>query len=202
MASSSILSSIVELLPDFLVPKDGGSSSVFWIVAVVSVVVLFTLIGLLISFLTSGSSILKSKRHNILIIGLNDAGKTSLYTWLKFGKVVETRSSLTENRGTFAIHPRAFKLTNAPATQTQTTPTITVTDFPGHEKLRFKVMDALSSASKIVLVLDANNLQQKVRQVAELLMDVLSEPGIVKDSVKVLVVCNKSEGLLALPATK
>jgi signal recognition particle receptor subunit beta len=86
-----------------------------------------------------------------------------------------------------------------PITTTSTKPSILYTtnklpivDFPGHPRCRSQLSNYLKSAMKIVFVLDSSNMTNQIRDAAEFLYDLFTDPLIDKCS-KLYVVCNKSD---------
>ncbi|KAJ3281474.1 hypothetical protein HK104_011454 [Borealophlyctis nickersoniae] len=140
--------------------------------------------------------ILKKKsvrRDTFLIAGLSDAGKTVLYTRLRYGKVVETRRSMVENEGRFPL---------SSDDEDSRGPMVHVVDLPGHEKLRFRFADFMPVTRGIAFVIDSTTVARNVRDVAEYLYDVLVNPHVQKLEIPILVVCNKKDMLLALNEEK
>jgi signal recognition particle receptor subunit beta len=69
---------------------------------------------------------------------------------------------------------------------------LTLVDIPGHERLRAKYMDQFKSASRgIIYVVDSSNIQKQLRDTAEYLFNILSDPVIHTAKTPLLVACNK-----------
>jgi len=105
--------------------------------------------------------------RNVLLTGLCDAGKTLIYARLVHTKYAQTHTSVKENIGD------AFNFGNNKCA--------TVVDIPGHERLRYKYFDQYKSSAKgIVFVIDSSTIQKDIRDVAEYLYTLLSEPSVKK----------------------
>jgi signal recognition particle receptor subunit beta len=78
---------------------------------------------------------------------------------------------------------------------------IPIVDFPGHPRLRTQLMESLSSAKKIVFVIDASNIQSHVRVAAEFLYDLFTNP-LMDNGPSVMVACNKSDVAGARPPAR
>nr|KAJ3420964.1 hypothetical protein HK105_004842 [Polyrhizophydium stewartii] len=105
------------------------------------------------------------------------------------GRFLETCTSMQENTAQIVLDETQPKQT-----------TFRLVDLPGHEKLRFKLGEYLDSAKGILFVVDSSKIRRDdtVRAAAELLYDILSDPVAVDGDLPMLVLCNKSDELLAL----
>ncbi|OON20690.1 signal recognition particle receptor beta subunit [Opisthorchis viverrini] len=65
--------------------------------------------------------LLRKKRSSVLILGICDSGKTTLFAQLHHGATMPTHTSLKENIGKFQTEKE----------------NLTLVDVPGHEKVRF-----------------------------------------------------------------
>ncbi|KAI9324071.1 signal recognition particle receptor beta subunit-domain-containing protein [Zopfochytrium polystomum] len=174
------------------------------VVGVVVGTILLGLVAIAIGWIIPRIFLAGSRRSQVLIVGINGSGKTSLFSLLKHGKIMETRSSMVENEGAFTIHSNCLKQVSEPLQKRALSAagTVTLVDLPGHDKLRLRVLEKLPQAKRVVVMLDASTIFQKQRPVAELLTDILVERSISRDAVPVLVVCNKQDDLMAQPAAK
>ncbi|XP_018407436.1 PREDICTED: signal recognition particle receptor subunit beta [Cyphomyrmex costatus] len=119
----------------------------------------------------------KSTGNTILLTGLSDSGKTLIYARLLYSKFVKTYTSIKENIGAITIDYHSLK----------------IVDIPGDERLRGKYFDKYKSSVKgLVYIIDAVTIQKEIRDVAEYLYNLLSEPNIQKN-VPVLIMCNKQD---------
>ncbi|XP_076285215.1 signal recognition particle receptor beta [Lasioglossum baleicum] len=122
----------------------------------------------------------KSIGNRILLTGLSDAGKTLIFSRLVCSKFVKTYTSAKENVEDLVINNRTLKLV----------------DIPGHERLRYKYFDQFKSSAKVVIyVIDSVSFQKDIRDVAEYLYNILSDPSMQKKSV--LILCNKQDQTMA-----
>ncbi|KAJ8682824.1 hypothetical protein QAD02_018616 [Eretmocerus hayati] len=119
--------------------------------------------------------------HNVLLTGLCDAGKTLIYARLMHTKYVQTHTSVKENIGDAIEYNSSLK----------------IVDIPGHERLRYKYFDKYKNSTKgLVFVIDSSSIQKDIRDVAEYLYTLLSDPALSKN-VPVLILCNKQDQTLA-----
>ncbi|CEP14664.1 hypothetical protein [Parasitella parasitica] len=145
--------------------------------AAVAVMLIITVIGL--SLLTR-----KQGKNTILLLGISDAGKTAMYILqLKNGKHQPTVSSMKENEGQITINNKAM-------------------DIPGHDRVRYRFADFLPVTRSIVFVVDSTSVSRQIRPIAEYLYDVLAKPIVQKQRTPVLIACNKTDMITALPTEK
>ncbi|XP_031836341.1 signal recognition particle receptor beta [Nomia melanderi] len=122
----------------------------------------------------------KSIGNRILLTGLSDSGKTLIFARLLCSKFVKTYTSAKENTEDIVINNRTLKLV----------------DIPGHERLRYKFFDQFKlSAKGLVYIIDSVTFQKDIRDVAEYLYNILSDPSMQNKSV--LVLCNKQDQTMA-----
>ncbi|KYQ52253.1 Signal recognition particle receptor subunit beta [Trachymyrmex zeteki] len=123
----------------------------------------------------------KSRGNIILLTGLSDSGKTLIYARLLYSQFVKTYTSVKENIGDITINYRSLR----------------IVDIPGDERLRGKYFDKYKSSVKgLVYIIDAVTIQKEIRDVAEYLYNLLSDPDIQKN-VPVLIMCNKQDQTMA-----
>jgi len=126
------------------------------------------------------------RRSAVLIAGPCDGGKTLIFSRLvTAGKSgVDTFTSMQENLGHF----------QAPNTGKK----VTVVDMPGHDRIRYAALDKhKDSALGVVYVVDASNIKQGIRDTAEFLFKILSDPAVHSNRTPVLVACNKQDLVLS-----
>ncbi|KAI9315187.1 signal recognition particle receptor beta subunit-domain-containing protein [Dichotomocladium elegans] len=128
----------------------------------------------------------KSAKNTILLLGISDAGKTALYTRLRYGKFVPTVTSMKENEGPLVVGSKTFDLV----------------DIPGHERVRLRYTEFLPVTRSIVFLVDSTTIARQVREVGEYLYNVLAERKVQQQSIPVLIVCNKADMITALPKEK
>nr|CAG4635026.1 EOG090X0C7N [Alona affinis] len=122
-------------------------------------------------------------RRGICLVGLCESGKTLIFSQLIYRKAVESFTSMKEN---VAVRDIAGK---GP---------LTIVDIPGHERVRQRFLDTYKvSARGIVFVLDSFSLSKDIRDVAEYLYTILSDPVVTSNRPPVLVLCNKQDHALA-----
>ncbi|TPX43725.1 hypothetical protein SeLEV6574_g04895 [Synchytrium endobioticum] len=140
-----------------------------------------------------------SRKDTFLITGLSDAGKTTLYLRLRYGRTKPTHTSMQENDGRFAVFSNDANVSD------RSNRLIHAVDVPGHEKLRYRFAEFLPIARAVVFVIDSSTVTQQaqVRRAAEYLYDILANKhAAAPKPVPMLVVCNKSDHLLAASEDK
>ncbi|KAI7898954.1 signal recognition particle receptor beta subunit-domain-containing protein [Cokeromyces recurvatus] len=128
----------------------------------------------------------KQTKNTILLLGTSNAGKTAMYIWLKSGKKHPTVSSIKENEGQITVNKKTFELI----------------DIPGHERVRYRYTDFLPVTRSIIFVIDSTSISRQIRPVAEYLYDILAKPIVQKQRIPILIACNKSDMITALPIEK
>lgn len=73
---------------------------------------------------------------------------------------------------------------------------------PGHDRIRFRYADFLPVTRSIVFVVDSTTISRQIRPVAEYLYDVLAKTIVQSQRTPVLIACNKSDMITALPVEK
>nr|XP_033323380.1 signal recognition particle receptor subunit beta [Megalopta genalis] len=122
----------------------------------------------------------KSIGNRILLTGLSDAGKTLIFARLACANSVKTYTSAKENTANLVINNHTLKLV----------------DVPGHERLRYKYFHQFKlSAKGVIYVIDSVTFQKDIRDVAEYLYNILSEPSMQNKCV--LILCNKQDQTMA-----
>jgi len=138
------------------------------------------LVGLVTLFLLYLLTRKRTKRTTVLIAGPCDAGKTLMFSQLLHAKPVETFASMQENSGVYEDH--------------NTNKILTVVDLPGHDRLRYAALDKYKdSALAVLYVIDASTIKQQIRDAAEFLFRILSDPVLNRNRTPVLVACNKQD---------
>ena len=75
---------------------------------------------------------------------------------------------------------------------------LVLVDVPGHERLRQKYIDHYKSSVRgIIYVVDSSNIQKQLRDAAEFLFNIISEPAVFAARPRLLVACNKQDVGLA-----
>ncbi|KAJ1955219.1 hypothetical protein EC988_002002 [Linderina pennispora] len=114
------------------------------------------------------------------------AGKTTLYTQLKYKKQQPTQTSMAVNASEVTVDStRAF-----------------LVDVPGHQKFLFDRDAQLAGARGVVFVVDSVAIADNVRETAEQLYEVLANSKVQELETPVLVVCNKQDEMAALTNTR
>ena len=111
---------------------------------------------------------------DVLICGISDSGKTTLFSQLVSGKLVQTYTSMTHNKMTFPVENKA---------------SVELVDVPGHERLRGQVLDTFSSSTRaLVFMVDSNTVSKQIRDVAECLHSILAQKIISKNRWSLVVI--------------
>ncbi|SAM04829.1 hypothetical protein [Absidia glauca] len=128
----------------------------------------------------------QQKKNTVLLLGITDAGKTSLFTLIRYGKVTSTVTSMKENEGPCTFDNKTYELV----------------DIPGHERVRYRYTDFLPISRCILFVVDSTTINRQVRPVAEYLYHLLAHASIQSQKTPILIVCNKSDMITALPPSR
>ncbi|CAB3261318.1 unnamed protein product [Arctia plantaginis] len=117
-------------------------------------------------------------RRSVLLMGLSDSGKTLLFVRLVYSQYRQTFTSMKENVEEYLTSSNSLK----------------IVDLPGQERLRNKFFDQYKSSAKaIVFVIDSVTIQKEIRDVAEYLYTVLSDPTVQSNSPALIILCNKQD---------
>lgn len=123
----------------------------------------------------------------LLIVGLTDSGKTTMFSQIVAKRSITTFTSMKPNEGSINLSGKRKILS--------------LVDIPGYERLFMKYWDDYKSkALGIVYVIDSLTLMAQIRHVADLLYTILSDPMIKDKKLPVLVVCNKQDEVKAKSA--
>jgi len=122
--------------------------------------------------------------RTLLLLGSNNAGKTTLLYKICFGTNVPTHTSMKPLAvSTINVFDEDERISKKP---------VDVIDVPGHPRLRTQALKKYSSSvGGIVFVMDAVN--PNIRDSAEFLYDVLTDPVIDERVPNILLFCNKSD---------
>jgi len=139
-----------------------------------AIIILTTLILIIIRSRRSGDT--------VLLVGLTDAGKTLLYSLLVARKFMSTQTSIKENKGRYqAESGKSSKSWN-------------LVDLPGHERVRSKYLyKHKDNARGIVFLIDSVKFPKEIRDVAELMYDLLANRTMKRNKAAILVACNKQD---------
>ncbi|KAJ2753278.1 hypothetical protein GGH94_005774 [Coemansia aciculifera] len=133
-----------------------------------------------------GLSSAQKKRNNaIVLVGPMGAGKTALWTRLRFPDSTaqpETQTSMSVNAAEAHINESNAYLV----------------DIPGHQKYRLDRDSYLPMARGIIFVVDSTRLSETIRSTAELIYDVLANAKVQTNETPLLLLCNKQDDPMAL----
>lgn len=143
------------------------------------------LIGLFILYYLTRRLARSVSGRSVLLVGGCESGKTALLYALTKGNVPLTVTSFKENIGTYDTSKKSVPLV----------------DVPGHERVRNSAFARhRNDARALIFMLDSATLHTAVRDVAEQLFSVLSDPVVQGSRCPVAVVCNKQDQELAKAA--
>jgi len=121
---------------------------------------------------------LSAKRNSLLITGLCDSGKTTLYARLLTDKYINTQTSIKENIGKLNINGK----------------NVNIIDIPGHERLRYNFLETYKTkAFGLLYVIDSTTVEKDIRDVAEYLFSILNDDVLSGTCSNLLIVCNKQD---------
>ncbi|KAF6209796.1 hypothetical protein GE061_015546 [Apolygus lucorum] len=129
----------------------------------------------------------RSTKRSILLTGICGGGKTLVYTRLVLDCFKNTHTSIKENVSEY--------ITDAGSS-------VELVVIPGHERLRTRFLDQYKSKARgIIYVIDSATIQKEVKDVAEFLYNILTDPEIAGSCNNVLIFCNKQDIPTAKGAT-
>ncbi|CAO3669533.1 unnamed protein product [Umbelopsis ramanniana] len=158
---------------------------------------LIALVVLVLAIIAIGLIFIVQKKANnntYLILGATDAGKTAIFTRLRYNKKSPTITSMKENEATIQLVDDDGAAITKQAIQ--------LVDVPGHERLRFRYADFMPIARGIIFVVDSTTVGRSARTTAEYLYDVLANQHTTKSRIPIIIACNKTDLFTALPTSK
>ncbi|ODM86827.1 Signal recognition particle receptor subunit beta [Orchesella cincta] len=130
----------------------------------------------------------KTKGRTVLLVGPTDVGKSSMFSQIVGGKNIQTVTSVTPNEGEY------IPLNGKAA--------LSIKDLPGHERVRIKFWDESKAGSRgIVCVVDASGGNKAIRESAEIIYTVLTDPAVTSVRPNILIFANKQDAPLAKAIT-
>lgn len=136
--------------------------------------VLVAILVILVTFLLTRK--LRKTSNIVVLVGLSESGKTTLFTRVVFNKPKKSVTSLTQNEAT--LDDLSLKLV----------------DIPGAERLRPRFWDQYrEKARNVVFVVDSTNVSSKLRNLGEYLYSLLSDSIIQKNRIGFSIACNKQD---------
>eukprot|EP00873_Tetraselmis_striata_P008116 jgi/Tetstr1/428380/TSEL_018414.t1 len=122
--------------------------------------------------------------NTVLLVGPSGAGKTSLFTQLREGSVLNgTVTSMEENVVTCSLHTE----------KGMDTKPMRLVDLPGHPRLRRRLDGFVAGVKGVVFMVDSADFMPHIRDCAEYMYEVLSHPALARARVPLLLACNKSD---------
>ncbi|VVC30228.1 Small GTP-binding protein domain,P-loop containing nucleoside triphosphate hydrolase,Signal [Cinara cedri] len=124
----------------------------------------------------------RATKSDVLLVGLCDSGKTALFSYLSFNKPIQSFMSQVENIAEYKSKKSLLRLV----------------DIPGHERVFPKYWEMYKMNCKgVMFVIDSETVQTNICDVAELLYRILTDDTIQSNKVKIMIVCNKQDKLMA-----
>mmetsp|Transcript_19706 Transcript_19706/g.41332 ORF Transcript_19706/g.41332 Transcript_19706/m.41332 type:complete len:259 (+) Transcript_19706:20-796(+) len=143
--------------------------------------------GFVVFFCRGGKK--KFKGDAVFLVGSCDGGKTSLFfrlrDGLKNGNLRGTHTSMITNEATFAVVDD----------QDSEQKPVRFIDFPGHRRLRPLLFANLEDCRAVIVVIDACTFSHQAREIAELILDLLTSTALMKHGQRMLVLCNKIDAM-------
>ncbi|GAM17950.1 hypothetical protein SAMD00019534_011250 [Acytostelium subglobosum LB1] len=118
----------------------------------------------------------KKKGNSLVLLGLCDSGKTTLFLKL-IQKSLTSYSSISVNKGNFNNAGKKLP----------------IIDIPGHAKMRPTLPQYLSQASSIIYLIDSTTFFDQSIEEAQNLYDILVDPSVYERRVPILIFCNKTD---------
>jgi len=126
----------------------------------------------------------KSKTRSVLLVGPTDVGKSAMFSQVVGGKNLQTVTSVLPNEGEYI--------------PSNGSPALTIKDLPGHERVRIKYWDTSKSGARgIICVVDSAGGNKAVRESAEIIYTVLTDPSVTSVRPNILVFANKQDAPLS-----
>ncbi|EDO18495.1 hypothetical protein Kpol_1032p92 [Vanderwaltozyma polyspora DSM 70294] len=136
---------------------------------------------------------ISNKKPTLFIAGPSNSGKTALFHWLT------TETFKTTVISQFPNTCEDFKLSSDDKS-------VSLIEFPGNFKLRYKLLDSLRNSTNIkgiVFLVDSTVDPKQLVETAEFLYQILNITENRKhNGVDILIACNKSESFTARPPQK
>lgn len=124
----------------------------------------------------------RSGKRYVLLTGLNETGKTLIYSQLLHNRHAVTYTSSQDNVEQYVTDGKE----------------VTVVDLPGFHSIRQQFFEKYKDNSKgIIYVVDSVTLAKNVKDAANVLYNILVDPVIIKNKPDILIMCNKQDQTLA-----
>ncbi|VEL12598.1 unnamed protein product [Protopolystoma xenopodis] len=133
----------------------------------------------------------RHKKTDVILLGICESGKTTIFYKLVHNSHAMTFTSLKENKGPYGSDVSIPYLLKQKMK-------LNIVDIPGHEKLRYEFFDRHKSSLKaLIFVVDSNTISYDLKDTAEFLYNILTDPIISKSNPPILIACNKQDGTTA-----
>lgn len=119
-----------------------------------------------------------------MLVGPTDVGKSSMFSQIVGGKGLQTVTSVIPNEGEYI--PGNGKAA------------LTIKDLPGHERVRIKFWESTKAGARgIICMVDASGGNKAVRESAEIIYTVLTDPSVTSARPNILIFANKQDAPLS-----
>lgn len=143
-----------------------------WIIATTAALILVGLVAGLFMILSKSR-----KKKQICFVGIEGSGKTKLFYAITAKKDFSTITSQVRNDFLYGEGKNQ----------------VTLTDLPGHHRIRTEVMSTIKTTTAIIFVVDSETFVNKISDIANLLTDILSVKEIIESRVPILVLGSKND---------
>ncbi|PVU90157.1 hypothetical protein BB559_004751 [Furculomyces boomerangus] len=140
-----------------------------------------------LSFVFGGAG---KKKNGILILGLPDSGKTTIWAWFRYTLVLPTQTSMKVNEEEIPVHLM------------DKTVNVFLTDIPGNIKLRHQFIQYLPICKGIMFVVDSSKIDENYQEVSEYLYDVLTSTQVFEQKIPIAIICNKRDDEKSIKGTE
>merc|ERR1712062_272960 len=147
--------------------------------SIILLVILFALLAGL-AFRSFGAG---TRGDTVVFVGLSDSGKTSMLAKLANPEVEpKTQLSIVSNQIEYNVEKKQLKLV----------------DIPGNEKIRLNELQKYKNALRgVVFVVNSKNIGSQVRDLAELIFQVLTDEAVHSRKPKILLAASHQDAKLA-----
>lgn len=125
----------------------------------------------------------------ILLVGPNNAGKTTLHQKMARGVAVETVNSVSEHRFTGILKDPSTDGGDVEGQGVKAT----LVDVPGFPQFREKAVSMAASSAGVVFTIDSSAGPAHFKAAADWLYELLTSPAVVDAETPLLIACNKQD---------
>ncbi|KAJ1913358.1 hypothetical protein H4219_005247 [Mycoemilia scoparia] len=137
--------------------------------------------AVVLKYFVLSETIRKPKKNTILILGTTKSGKTTLWAYFRYHRLIPTQTSMEKNEVEKPIHCKEKSVV------------LHLMDIPGHPKLRNEFHDYTPITKGIIFMVNSSTLKSDIQEVGENLYDVLADKHVQKLEIPILVACHKQD---------